>query len=83
MSVFRELPQLAKHVIIRILFINQPIARQLIDSWVRSEKRDSLEEAITAEFKIRFPRSENFQILKKWNFEVFVLVKIFNFDSNF
>ena len=47
MSVFRELPQLAKHVIIRILFINQPIARQLIDTWIRSEKREQLEEAIT------------------------------------
>ena len=29
MSVFRELPEIAKHVIMRILFINQPIARQV------------------------------------------------------
>jgi len=29
MSVFRELPEIAKHVIIRILFINQAIARQV------------------------------------------------------
>ena len=27
--VFRELPEIAKHVIMRILFINQPIARQV------------------------------------------------------
>ena len=47
MSVFRELPQLAKHVIMRILFINQPIARQLIDTWVKEEKRELLDEAVT------------------------------------
>ena len=48
MSVFRELPAIAKHVIIRILFINQPIARQLIDTWVKPEKADLLEDAVTA-----------------------------------
>merc|ERR1712110_1300052 len=44
MSVFRELPEIAKHVIIRILFINQPIARQLIDTWVRDQHSELLEE---------------------------------------
>lgn len=44
MSVFRELPEIAKHVIIRILFINQAIARQLIDTWVKEEKADLLAE---------------------------------------
>ena len=49
MSVFRELPVIAKHVIIRILFINQPIARQLIDTWVKPNERDSLEDAVTGQ----------------------------------
>lgn len=46
MSVFRELPSLAKHIIIRILFINQPIARQLINTWVQRDKKEELAKAI-------------------------------------
>jgi len=46
MSVFRELPQIAKHIIIRILFINQQIAKPLIESWVADEHREKFEVAM-------------------------------------
>ena len=61
MSVFRELPVIAKHVIIRILFINQPIARQLIDTWVKPNERDSLEDAVTGQGVFFYIKGRNFR----------------------
>jgi len=67
MSVFRELPEIAKHVIMRILFINQPIARQLIDTWVKDEKHDLLDEAFRVLSGLRIWQSINNNVAYQLN----------------
>ena len=36
LAVFRELPELAKHYVMRLLFVEQPIPQQVIASWVKN-----------------------------------------------
>ena len=36
LPVFRELPDLAKHYVMRLLFVEQPIPQQVIASWVKN-----------------------------------------------
>ena len=36
LAVFRELPELAKHYVMRLLFVEQPIPQQVITSWVKN-----------------------------------------------
>ena len=38
LAVFRELPELAKHFVMRLLFIEQPIPQQVIASWVKNNE---------------------------------------------
>lgn len=34
LAIFRELPQLAKHFVMRLLLLNQEVPKVSIDSWV-------------------------------------------------
>ena len=34
---YRELPELAKHYVLRTLFINQPVPELVISAWVKME----------------------------------------------
>lgn len=47
MAVFRELPDLAKHYVMRILFVEQPISMQAAASWVTKDAMDEHKEAVT------------------------------------
>jgi transcription initiation factor TFIIH subunit 4 len=35
LAVFRELPDLAKHYVMRLLFVEQPIPQSVVASWVQ------------------------------------------------
>lgn len=47
MVVFRDLPELSKQFIMRLLFIEQPIHQQMIDSWVVKTANTELEQAVS------------------------------------
>mmetsp|Transcript_20044 Transcript_20044/g.32891 ORF Transcript_20044/g.32891 Transcript_20044/m.32891 type:complete len:103 (+) Transcript_20044:81-389(+) len=36
-AVFRSLPHLGKQYVMRLLCINEPVAKQLIDQWIRGD----------------------------------------------
>jgi transcription initiation factor TFIIH subunit 4 len=48
MAVFRDLPELAKHFIIRLLFIEQPIHQSMVSSWVTKLAQNEHDEAVKA-----------------------------------
>lgn len=53
LAVFRDLPELSKQFIMRLLFIEQPIHQQMIDSWVVKTASAELEQAVTAIKELR------------------------------
>ncbi|CAG2120907.1 unnamed protein product, partial [Medioppia subpectinata] len=38
LAVFRELPEMAKHCVMRLLFVEQPIPQTVITSWVKNTR---------------------------------------------
>ena len=46
LAVFRDLPELAKHFIMRLLFIEQPIHQQMIASWVAKTASEDFDHAV-------------------------------------
>lgn len=39
MNFFRELPELAKYYVMRVLFVEQPITKAAATSWVKIEAK--------------------------------------------
>lgn len=37
LAVFRDLPELAKHFVMRLLFIEQPVAKAVVATWVNKQ----------------------------------------------
>ncbi|CAL8099056.1 unnamed protein product [Calicophoron daubneyi] len=46
--IFRELPELAKHIVVRLLFIEQPIPKSVISGWVEKSSQSLLTDACKA-----------------------------------
>ncbi|XP_076823667.1 general transcription factor IIH subunit 4-like [Clavelina lepadiformis] len=46
--VFRELPQLAKYYVMRVLFVDKPITKVAVTSWATNEARSEHTEAVAA-----------------------------------
>ena len=46
LAVFRDLPSLAKHFILRLLFIEQPIHQSMVSSWVTKTSQTEHDEAV-------------------------------------
>ena len=46
LAVFRDLPELAKHFILRLLFIEQPIHQAMISSWVTKSSQSDHDAAV-------------------------------------
>lgn len=59
--VFRELPELAKHVISRLLFIEQPIPKSVVSGWVEKGSQPMLTEACKAlsDLRVWYSLDEN------------------------
>jgi transcription initiation factor TFIIH subunit 4 len=47
LAVFRELPELSKQYVMRLLFLEQPLSQSVIDSWSHPSSNRSHNEAIT------------------------------------
>ncbi|ELT91478.1 hypothetical protein CAPTEDRAFT_18660 [Capitella teleta] len=39
LAIFRELPSLSKHYVLRILFVEQPVSHSVVSSWVNSSNQ--------------------------------------------
>ncbi|KAH8860064.1 General transcription factor IIH subunit 4 [Schistosoma japonicum] len=46
--VFRELPELAKHIVMRLLFIEQPIPKSIVSGWVEKGSSALLNDSCSA-----------------------------------
>lgn len=46
LAVFRELPLLARHYVMRVLFIDQPVAHAGVAAWVKASNQDLHREAV-------------------------------------
>lgn len=46
LAVFRELPQLARHYVMRVLFIDQPVAQAGVSSWVKASHQSQHHDAV-------------------------------------
>ncbi|PIK59181.1 hypothetical protein BSL78_03878 [Apostichopus japonicus] len=46
LAVFRELPLLARHYVMRVIFIDQPVAQAGVAAWVKASNQDLHQEAV-------------------------------------
>ncbi|XP_072024475.1 general transcription factor IIH subunit 4-like [Amphiura filiformis] len=46
LAVFRELPELGKHCVMRVLFVDKPVAKTAVESWVMKTHQDEHREAV-------------------------------------
>ncbi|XP_071495916.1 general transcription factor IIH subunit 4-like [Diadema antillarum] len=58
LAVFRELPILAKHCIMRVLFIDQAITQAAVTSWVQSNQQEQLHQTIKALTDLRLFKNQ-------------------------
>ncbi|CAG2237501.1 general transcription factor IIH subunit 4-like [Mytilus galloprovincialis] len=48
LAVFRQLPDLSKHYVMRMLFIEQHVSQSVVNLWVNSKYQDEQKQAVTA-----------------------------------
>ncbi|XP_014784318.1 general transcription factor IIH subunit 4 [Octopus bimaculoides] len=53
LAVFRELPELAKHCVMRILFVEQPVPQAVVAHWVANKHHEEQKQAMTAVTDLR------------------------------
>nr|XP_009860684.1 general transcription factor IIH subunit 4 [Ciona intestinalis] len=61
MAVFRELPELAKYYIMRILFVEQPISKAAVSAWVKVNAKQDHNEAVKSMCSLRVWMESNLQ----------------------
>ncbi|XP_030853454.1 general transcription factor IIH subunit 4 [Strongylocentrotus purpuratus] len=59
LAVFRELPVLGKHCIMRVLFIDTPIPQAAVTSWIQSNQQEQLHAALKTLTDLRLFRDQS------------------------
>ncbi|KAL8575673.1 General transcription factor IIH subunit 4 [Nucella lapillus] len=53
LAVFRDLPELARHFVMRLLFVEQPVAQAVVQQWITREAEKEQQEVKTALTELR------------------------------
>ncbi|VEL12637.1 unnamed protein product [Protopolystoma xenopodis] len=80
--IFRELPELAKHLVLRLLFIEQAIPKSIVSSWVSKEAQQSFTDSCKALTDLRIWHSVDSNVTRgSWRlnekFQEFMKISLF------